>query len=320
MKAVRVVAPGAVELVEVPAPEPGPGEVVVHVAAAALCATDRKLAARGADEPRVPGHGVGGRLEDGTPVGVHPDIGCGWCPSCRAGYENRCPLRRSVGLDRDGGLAERMVVPAKHVVPLDGLPLEISPFLEPLACCVHAVSRLGVRPGDAAVVVGAGAMGIMCTWVLQHSEATVAVCQRSAERRHLARRLGADAVLSPEEGAMTALDEPPRLAIVTAPGREPLDWALREVAVGGAVHAFAGSAEAAALDANLVHYRHLTLVGSTGSTLADYTRGQELVASGEVPIERLPHATVSLEEAPDALLGELNPGALKVVVAVGGLA
>jgi L-iditol 2-dehydrogenase len=317
MKAVRVIAPGAVELVDVPAPEPGPGEVLVHVEAAALCATDRKLAARGAGEPRVPGHEVAGRLEDGTPVGVHPDVGCGWCAQCRAGFENRCPLRRSVGLDRDGGLAERMVVPAKHVVPLDGLPLEVSPFLEPLACCLHAVSRLGVREGDAAVVVGAGAMGILCTWVLQHSEATVAVCQRSSERRDLARWLGADAVLSPEEDVAGALGEPPRLAIVTAPGREPLEWALREVAVGGVVHAFAGSSEAAALDANLVHYRHLTLVGSTGSTLSDYARAHELVASGEVPVERLPHATVPLEEAPAALLGDHDPRALKVVVAIG---
>jgi threonine dehydrogenase-like Zn-dependent dehydrogenase len=316
MRAVRVATPGRPELVEAPPPEPGPGELVVHVTAAALCATDRKLAARGSDPPRIPGHEVAGRLEDGTPVGVHPDIGCGRCPSCLAGYENRCPSRSSIGLDRDGGLAEQLVVPEAHVVPLHGLDLRLSPVLEPLACCLHAVSRLGLRPGDAALVVGAGAMGILCTWALQATGAPVAVCQRSAERRRLAAELGADAVVSPDEDPARSLGVAPRVAIVTAPGAEPLEWALGHVAVGGTVHAFAGTPEPARVDANLIHYRHLTLVGSTGSSLADYERARELSSNGRIRLERLPRSTVSLEEVPGVLAGEVDPLGLKVLVEV----
>jgi L-iditol 2-dehydrogenase len=104
---------------------------------------------------------------------------------------------------------------------------------------------------------------------------------------------------------------------VTAPGSEPLLWALEEVAVGGVVHAFAGTPGGAPVDANIAHYRHLTLVGSTGSALSDYRRAVELVSSGELPLEELPRATVPLEEVPDILLGERTVPALKVIVDVG---
>jgi L-iditol 2-dehydrogenase len=318
MRAVRISAPRVAEVVDVPAPEPRDADVLVRVEAASLCATDRKLAARGTPQPRIPGHEVAGRLEDGTPVGLHPDIGCGWCPACRTGFENRCPRRVSIGLDRDGGLAEWVAVPARHAVPLDGVGVDVSPVLEPLACCLHAVSLLGVRPGDPAVVVGAGAMGILCMWALEQAGAEVAVCQRSPARRQLAAKLGAQAVLGPEEHASDALGAAPRAAVVAAPGGEALEWALREVEIGGIVHVFAGSPGEATVDGNLVHYRHLTLVGSTGSTLADYRRARELVADGAVRPERLPGRTIALDEVPSALLDERDPLELKVMVEVRG--
>lgn len=318
MRAVRVNGPGVAELVDVPEPRAADGEALVRVEAAALCATDRKLAATGTAEPRIPGHEIAGRLEDGTPVGVHPDIGCGRCSACREGFENRCPQRISIGLDRDGGLAEWVAVPAPHAVPLDGLEIALSPLLEPLACCLHAVSLLSVRAGDSAVVVGAGSMGILCMWALQQAGARVAVSQRSPQRRRLAQELGADAVLSPEESAVGALGEAPRLAVVAAPGVAALEWALREVAPGGAVHAFAGTPGGASIDANLVHYGHLALVGSTGSTLADYGRARELVAAGAVDLDRLPRTTIALDDVPEALLGERDPGELKALVRIGG--
>jgi L-iditol 2-dehydrogenase len=318
MRAVRVGTNGGAELVEVERPEPAAGETLVRVEAAAICATDRKLAAHGAPAPVILGHELAGRLDDGRVVGVHPDVGCGVCAFCRAGFENRCPDRVSIGIDRDGGLAEWVAVPERHALPLDGVPMELSPVLEPLACCLHAVSVLGVQPGDRALVVGAGAMGILSMWALQQAGARVAVSQRSRERRELAAELGADAVVGPDESPETALGEPPRVAIVTAPGAEPLTGALEAVALGGAVHAFAGTPSGASVDANLVHYRHLKLVGSTGSSLADYRRAVELVASGRIPLDRLPSTTVALAEVPKLLLGKRTAPGLKVIVNVGG--
>lgn len=318
MKAVVVSAPGTAELVEAAPRQPHPGEVRVRVATAALCATDRRLAARGADPPRIPGHEAAGRLDDGTTVGVHPDVGCGRCRNCLAGLENRCPDKTSVGLDRDGGLAEWLTIPSGHAVPLAGLDLAVAPLLEPLACCLHALSSLGVRRGETALVVGAGPMGLLWMWALRAAGATVAVAQRSPERRRLAVTLGADVALAPGQDPAAELGEAPSVAVVAAPGAEPLAWALGRVAVGGRVHAFASTTGGAPVDANVIHYRHLTLLGSTGSSLGDYRRARDLVASGRVPLERLPRSTVPLDRAPAALLGRDGRHALKVTVDVEG--
>jgi threonine dehydrogenase-like Zn-dependent dehydrogenase len=155
-------------------------------------------------------------------------------------------------------------------------------------------------------------------WALQQAGARVAVSQRSRKRRELAAELGADAVLAPDQSSADALGEPPRVAIVTAPGFEPLQWALDEVAVGGAVHAFAGTPGGAPIDANVVHYRHLKLVGSTGSALSDYQRAVELAATGRIRLDSLPRTTVALHEVPGILLGEREAPGLKVMVDVAG--
>jgi threonine dehydrogenase-like Zn-dependent dehydrogenase len=315
MRAVRIDGPRRVATLDVPEPEAAPGEVTVRVRAAAICATDRRLANAGTSEPRIPGHEVAGVLEDGTAVGVQPNVGCGRCTSCALGLENRCPDHVDIGIQRDGGLAELIVVPDGHVVPLDGFPFELAPSIEPLACCLHAVGMLDVAEGNLAVVVGAGTLGIIGMWALQAAGARVAVVQRSEARRHLAAELGADAVLGPGDDVAAALGALPAAALVTAPGIEALSWAIDQVDVGGRVHAFAGTPGGAPVDANLVHYRHLRLVGSTGSTVEDYRRARDLARSGAVPLDRMPSRTVALNEVPEILLDRSpDPRMLRVVV------
>jgi L-iditol 2-dehydrogenase len=315
MRAVRIDGPRRVATLDVPEPEAAPGEVTVRVRAAAICATDRRLANAGTSEPRIPGHEVAGVLEDGTAVGVQPNVGCGRCTSCALGLENRCPDHVDIGIQRDGGLAELIVVPDGHVVPLDGFPFELAPSIEPLACCLHAVGMLDVAEGNLAVVVGAGTLGIIGMWALQAAGARVAVVQRSEARRHLAAELGADAVLGPGDDVAAALGALPAAALVTAPGIEALSWAIDQVDVGGRVHAFAGTPGGAPVDANLVHYRHLRLVGSTGSTVEDYRRARDLARSGAVPLDRMPSRTVAFNEVPEILLDRSpDPRMLRVVV------
>lgn len=317
MRAIQVSDPGRAELVELARPDPDPGERLVRVARVGICGTDRKLLARGSDPPRVPGHEVAGHLEDGTPVAVHPDVGCGRCRLCHAGFDNRCPDRTPVGLAGDGGLADYVVVPAGHVVPLDGVPVEWAPVLEPLACCGHAVALLPVAEGTPALVVGAGAMGILSMWALQAAGARVVVCQRSEPRRGQAGDLGADAVIGPAGDPGEALGSPPEVAVVTAPTSQALGWTLEAVAIGATVHAFAGIPGDGQVDANVVHYRHLHLVGSTGSRLSDYRRALELVGAGTVDLRRLPVSVVPLAGTPDALGSRPAGAVLKLLVDVG---
>jgi L-iditol 2-dehydrogenase len=315
MRAVQISGARRVEVLDVVDPVPAPGEVSIRVEASAICATDRRLAALGTPEPRIPGHEVAGTLEDGTLVGVQPNVGCGRCASCVLGLENRCPDHVDIGIQRDGGLAEWVVVPEGHVVPLDGFPLELAPSIEPLACCLHAVAMLDVASDEVAIVVGAGTLGVIGMWALQAAGARVAVVQRSEPRRRLVAELGADATLGPDDDVVTALGSLPAAALVTAPGVEALSWAIEHVDVGGRVHAFAGTPGGAPIDANLVHYRHLRLVGSTGSTVEDYRRARDLARSGAVPLDRMPWRTVGLDEVPEILLDrDPDPKTMRVVV------
>ncbi len=316
MRAVRVSGPGDIAVDDVPGPTAREGEVVVEVLATGVCSTDRKFAGREHTEPRVLGHEVTGRTPDGTPVGIHPEIVCERCDACRAGWHNRCPNRMSLGLGRDGGLAEVVAVPETQLFPLGDLDPIVATMLEPLACAVHAVDTAGIDHDRPAGVIGAGAMGVLCTWVLQARGSRVVVVQRSEERRRLALELGADAVIGPDEDPSTPFAGPLAAIVVTAPGADPLSWALDQVGVGGVVQAFAGSPGGAQIDANVVHYRHLRLLGSTGSRRSDYRAARDLVAAGEVDLSRLPHRVVGIDDAPKAVLGDAPAGVLKTIVAL----
>lgn len=314
MYAVRLHGQHRATLEELDPPVAARGESLVTVRAAALCATDRKAFASGRFAPRTLGHEFAGERADGTPVAAHPEVSCGHCDACRAGLENRCPARVSIGLGRDGGFAETAVVPDDRLLELDGVPMGLAPLLEPLACCLHALELLEPRDGDTGLVVGAGVMGILSMWAMQAAGMRVVVLQRSEPRRSLAARLGADAVVAEGRDPAAAFGAPPRIAIVSAPGGPPLDAALELVAVGGAVHVLAGSPDGAPVDANLIHYRHLSLVGSTGSTFSTYRRARQLVAAGQVPLERLPVERIGLEDVPAALARPVPETSLKTLV------
>jgi len=315
MRAVRLNGVEDATLVVAPDPVPSHGEVLVRVTHAAVCGTDRKAYVRGTPSPRILGHELAGELADGTLVAIHPEVSCGTCRQCSAGFENRCPTRRSIGLERDGGFAELVVAPEDRLLALDAsLDPALGPLLEPLACCVRAVDMLAPRPGELAVVVGAGAIGILSAWLLQAAGCRVAIVQRSAERREQALALGIEIAVGPDDDLAALLGGEPDLAVVAAPDASALQFALERVVTGGRLHAMAGVPGGAMMDANVVHYRHLTLFGSTGSTKQDHRRGHDLVVAGEVPLARLPVRTVALEELPQVLAAAPDPAALRTIV------
>src|SRR5688572_1707505 len=148
-------------LVEVPVPEPGPGEVLVRVAAAGLCHSDLHLmhwhaGALPYELPFTLGHEVAGRVaalgagadgvQPGDDVLVYGPWGCGRCRRCSLGEEHLCeaPGRaRGAGLGRDGGLAEYMLVPSPRLmVPLDGVdPADAAPLADAALTPYHAIRR-----------------------------------------------------------------------------------------------------------------------------------------------------------------------------------
>jgi (R,R)-butanediol dehydrogenase / meso-butanediol dehydrogenase / diacetyl reductase len=174
MRAAVFHAPGDVRIEAVPEPPPpGPGELLIKVAKAALCGTDSAEWAHGpllARPPVVLGHeftgqvvaaGPGaGQFPAGTRVVSGAGISCGGCEWCAAGRTNLCASYQTLGLHRDGGLAELVLSPASICRPV---PAELddvgAAMAQPLAVALHAARRGQVAPGRGTVVIGAGGIG-----------------------------------------------------------------------------------------------------------------------------------------------------------------
>ncbi len=206
--------PGGFVVEHRPDPTPGPGELVLRVAANGICGSDLSTA------PLLPagtimGHefagevvGIGPADPDvphafrvGDAVAAMPVIGCHRCRACLTGDVARCPSARTLGLGvLPGGLAEFAVVGAAESVLLDDIDPVDGALVEPLAVGLHAVTRASVRPGDRVLVLGAGPVGLAALHWVSRGVATELVCSDpSPGRRAAALDLGASAVCAPDE-------------------------------------------------------------------------------------------------------------------------
>ena len=219
MEAIRLTAwERPAVLVDVPIPEPGPGEVLVRVTGAGLCHSDLHLmhwpaGALAYELPFTLGHEIAGTVaalgpgaagpEPGEPVLVYGPWGCGCCSACSVGAEHLCTAGltgRGAGLGRDGGLAEYVVVPSPRLlVELDGLdPVAAAPLADAGLTPYHAIRRARdlLGPGTSAIVIGAGGLGHVAVQILKAiSPARVVAVDRRDEALDVAIRSGADLAL-----------------------------------------------------------------------------------------------------------------------------
>lgn len=233
MKAVQYRAVGAApEVVTVPDPEPGPGQVLLKVTAAGVCHSDIAVMSWTADElpfplPLTLGHeGVGtiaalGDGADGLSVGdsvaVYGPWGCGTCVNCAQGKENYCLRAQELGivppgLGAPGAMAEYMIVDnPRHLVPIGDLdPVKTVPLTDAGLTPYHAIKRSMPKlvPGATAVVIGTGGLGHVAIQLLRAMTAVrVIALDVSDDKLALARTVGAhEAVLSDEHAAAKVLE------------------------------------------------------------------------------------------------------------------
>ncbi|MBN1955970.1 MAG: zinc-dependent alcohol dehydrogenase family protein [Anaerolineae bacterium] len=221
MQAVVFPAPHTVILDQVADPRCAADEVVVQVAQVGICGTDLHLYRNEypASFPLIAGHEFAGQivevgpdvtgLQRGQRVAVDPNLSCGACYFCRRQQANHCLNWEGIGITRPGAFAEYVAVPARACYPLpDTLSDTQAAFIEPLSCVVHALNRLRVWPGDEVLIFGAGPMGLLLLQALQRSGAArVAVVEKQAHRRGLARDMGAAAAVDAAADQIEALRE-----------------------------------------------------------------------------------------------------------------
>jgi L-iditol 2-dehydrogenase len=307
------------------APAPGPGELKVRVEASGLCGTDLHIASGEYPLARpgvTLGHEFSGTVvevgegidtfAEGDRIVVDPNIPCRVCRYCHEGRPHLCENPEAIGVSRNGGLSEFALLPASQAfrVP-DGLPAEAAALTEPLACALHAVDLGGLRPGERALVLGAGPIGILCSMLLVAAGASeVLVSEPNPDRRGRIRRLGAEP-LDPE-----SVSEAMAERVFECVGRpETMEAAVEAARPGGTVM-WVGVAPP---DAEVpvkpydVFSRELTIRGSyTNPYVMD--RALALLASGRLDWQTIVTHRFALEDFGEAWATHREGAGLKISV------
>ena len=297
---------GNVDLAERPERPPGPGEVVLDVAAAGVCGTDLHIWLGEYDSvpPVTMGHEVCGTVAEvgegvdaswrGARVAVETFFStCGECVYCRAGKLSVCERRRSIGTHVDGGFAPRLVLPARnlHRVP-DALPDAAAALSEPLACvCNSLLDPPAVRPGDDVLVTGPGAIGLIAAQVARAcgGRVTVRGTARDVARLALAGELGFET---------SAGGTPPEAdVVVECSGAGPgIADALRAARRRGRVVQMGLRGADVTIPYDLICFHELTVTAGFASNPGSWRRAMALLEAGAVSLEPLVTDVVPLRD------------------------
>lgn len=308
--------PGATSLREVPVPHAGAGRARVRVTATGICGTDLHLLR---DEfpstpPVVMGHEITGVVDEAG-AGVSGDwLGrrvaletygfvCGTCRFCRSGRSNLCPERRSLGSHLDGGFAEYVVAPAVNLHAVaDGLPDEAGALYEPLACVAQCLCDPAVAsPGDSALVIGPGTIGLLAAQVLraQGAQVLIAGTERDRQRLAVAEQLGLATATSerlddlvPAAGVDVVAECSGTAAGVSA--------GLHHLRKGGRFVQIGLCGKPILLELDLFCLKELTLSSGFASTPRSWLRAERLVLNGDVQLPPLLSERVPLTNWNDA--------------------
>ena len=348
MRAAVYRGPHQLVCAELPAPLPADSEVLLDVIAAGICGTDVRIYKgehRAAQPGRVPGHEIVGRvvaaagtLPDGLSAGdivfVAPNLGCGACRWCGRGQENLCPQTGALGITLDGGFAEQVAVPARAVArgnlirlagaDAAGETWAHAVLAEPLACVLRGQAKVGIEPGDSVLVSGGGPVGLLHVALAKARGAGLVVCSEpSPIRRDAALRAGATQVIDPTAASVTEVvadltaGAGVDVVITAAPVHALQAQALELAATGGRVLYFGGlpkSRPSVELDTNHLHYKELTLVGTTASNVEDCRRAVDLITTGVVDTTWMVSHRFDLTDVAAAIRLAQDPAALKVQV------
>lgn len=340
MKAMRLEATGQLFTREVKKPEAGTDELLVRVEACGVCGTDRHLfhGEFPCTPPVTLGHEFSGIIEQvgnavsgfnvGDRVTGDPNIACGRCSHCINGRVNLCRNLTAIGIHRDGGFADYVVIPHKQafLLPADLDPMH-GAFCEPLACCLHGIDLAGIKAGSSVVVLGGGVIGLLTVQLARLAGATtVILVTRQASRRSLAEELGATASVDPKAGDVIAqiagehglVPGGVDVVLECAGVAETLVQATKLVRPGGTAVILGVMAQGDKVEIEPFDllFREVKLVTSFLNPFT-HRRAADLIASGRIEVEKLISRKVSLEEASEVVRQPPQPGEVKVLVVPG---
>ncbi len=345
-KAAVIVARGRVEVREIDIPEPGTGQVLVRQKACALCTLEQRFFT--GVFPMYPGcwgHEVSGVVEAIGPdtvtplkVGDHVARGggsaCGQCHDCAMGLDSMCWVEkrrlaeqqsssRPDGIMGIFGMSQYASADPHNLVKMsEHVPFVEAALTEPLACAVNAVDKLQVEPGQAVVIIGAGAMGLANVMVCKARGAFVVVSDLNPDRRARALSAGAHAAIDPNAGdiagQLKAINDGRFAdAVIVAIGLGPAnDDALKLVTAGGKVMLFASAHPGVpiSIDPNVIHRSGIWITGSTGKNRKSLVEASLLISRGIVDVKPLWQATVPIDDAQQGFEMAIRPDTYRIAL------
>ena len=313
-----------------------PGEVRVAVAYVGICGTDLHVFHGDMDarvtKPATIGHEMSGTIAEvgpgvegwavGDAVTVMPLAWDGTCPACLAGNEHICQSLDFIGIDSPGALQQSWNVPASTLVRLpDGVSLRDAALVEPVAVAVHDVRRSELAPGDRAVVIGAGPIGVLIATVATAFGAEVVIAEIDPGRRAAAEAMGlrtldpsaVDQVSWVEEWTGGAGAD----VVFEVSGSAAAVLGVTSLAkVRGTLVVVAIHSQPRPIDLHRLFWRELRILGARVYQRQDFERAIELVAAGDIPADRLITRVVPLAETASAFDALEAGGAMKILVEV----
>ncbi|MGX1695300.1 zinc-dependent alcohol dehydrogenase family protein [Microbacterium keratanolyticum] len=336
MRAVVYDRPNEFTLRDVTEPALAPGDVRLRVVASGVCGTDQHIheGGFGVRFPATPGHEMVGEVVEAHPSVAEPRAGefvvvdnvltCGRCDQCQQGRVGLCRNLEAYGLTAQGSVAETIVVAASTCIPIGDLSPEIAVLAEPLACVIHGMDVLQLRPAADVLVVGAGPTGQLLTQTLVRGGASrVVVAAPTEAKLGVARRHGATETVITDRGDFAASYRRLReLAphgfdvVIDATGASGvLNALLPMVRDGGTMMIYGMASEDVQLTVSPyeIFRRELTIKGSFAQTNC-LSRAVSMLRHGVVSADGIITHRFPLEQYADALQALRDPACLKAVV------
>lgn len=333
---------GHVEIHERPIPKLGDYDVLIKHEACNICTTDytQYLGLREHQGyPMACGHEDSGHIVKvgakvkGFQPGDHVALGCpscGYCEECKSGHEGFCKDNdMTTHITEDGyhgtfGYSDYVVMPARRCIKISqDLPAGEAGFLEPLATVTKGIHMMGIEPGDTVAVIGAGTMGMLNALALRAKGCRVIITEMMKNKIENAKREGLEVVdcneVEPVEEVQRLTEGKGVDAVFICVGSTKAN----NQAVGmlkkyyGKILIFAASFPEPKFEisSNLIHYRHMIIMGTTGADLHDFLHAEKLLSSGAVRVTSLLEKKYfDLEHIKDAFEEATAPGKYRVTV------
>lgn len=319
MRAVVLNQPGEAVLTTVAEPRREGGDLLLKVRMVGLCGSDLN-SFRGKNPmvtyPRIPGHEVAATIVEGSTndstlaagvnVTMSPYTSCGKCASCLRQRFNACQFNQTLGVQRDGALAEYIVMPQEKLYSSD-LSIEELCLVEPLTVGFHAVSRGRVTPEDKVAVLGCGGVGLGVIAASHFRGATTIGVDVDANKLSIARKAGAAHTIDTRtDNLHTRLEEltggrGPDVIVEAAGSPQTFRAAVEEVAFTGRVVYIGYAQEPVAYETRLFVQKELDILGSRNATPEDFGDVIRMLEGHGFPVADAVSAILPMEESPQAL-------------------